>query len=369
MRSDSDIVVESRADRERARDRGSARLIDTAIRLSVLALLLYFSVTLIAPFLTVGIWSAVITVALYPLYCRMVTVLGGRRRLAAVLLTIITLLIVIGPATWLTWGLLDGMKSLYSRLEVLSTQVPQPSEAVKGWPLIGEQLYKIWSLAASNLVAAFEMIAPHLKQFGTDLLQIVADAGVAALKFFAAIVVAGFLYAPAPAIVDWIMAVARKIDPEHGEEFIRLSSATIRAVSRGVVGVSAVQAFFAGVGLVVAGLPAATLIMLAVLILGIIQVGPSVVLIPLVLWSWTQLETMPALLFSAYMIPVSLMDNVLRPLVMGRGLRTPTLVVLIGVIGGTISYGITGLFLGPIILAVIWELLKAWTKDADTASS
>ena len=101
----------------------------------------------------------------------------------------------------------------------------------------------------------------------------------------------------------------------------------------------------------------ASLITSAVLILGIIQVGPSVVLVPVVIWSWFVMETMTAVLFTAYMIPVNLMDNVLRPVVMGRGLDTPTLVILVGVIGGTVSYGITGLFLGPIVLAVIWELL------------
>jgi predicted PurR-regulated permease PerM len=305
----------------------------------------------------------VITVALYPLYDRMVHLLGGRRRLAALVLTIISLLVVIGPASWLILGLIDGIKTLYSRLELLGSFVPQPNEAIKSWPLIGEQLFQMWSLAASNLTAAFEAVAPHLKEVGTGLLKIVADAGLGALKFFAAIIVAGFLYAPAPAIVHSMMAVARKLDAARGEEFIRLSGETIRAVSRGVIGISAVQAFFAGIGLVVAGIPAATLIMSGVLIFGIIQIGPSVILVPLVVWSWTQMDTGAALLFTAYLIPVGLMDNVLRPLVMGRGLRTPTLVVLIGVIGGTISYGISGLFLGPIILAVIWELLKAWTQD------
>jgi len=123
----------------------------------------------------------------------------------------------------------------------------------------------------------------------------------------------------------------------------------------------------AGLGLMVAGVPGTSLITSAVLILGIIQIGPSIVLIPLIIWSWTAMETTTALVFTAYMIPVNLLDNILRPLVMGRGLETPTLVILIGVIGGTISYGVTGLFLGPIILAVIWELLVAWIREHDTA--
>ena len=120
-------------------------------------------------------------------------------------------------------------------------------------------------------------------------------------------------------------------------------------------------------GLLAAGIPAASLITSAVLILGIIQIGPSIVLIPLIIWSWTAMEATSALLFTAYMIPVSLLDNILRPLVMGRGLETPMLIILIGVIGGTISYGITGLFLGPIVLSVIWELLVAWIGERKSA--
>jgi len=143
----------------------------------------------------------------------------------------------------------------------------------------------------------------------------------------------------------------------------RLAGATIRAVSRGVIGISALQAFLAGLGLTAAGIPGASLITSAVLILGIIQIGPSIVLIPLIIWSWTAMETTTALLFTAYMLPVNLLDNVLKPVVMGRGLKTPIAVTLVGVIGGTLAYGITGLFLGPIVLAVSWELVVAWTRD------
>ena len=164
-------------------------------------------------------------------------------------------------------------------------------------------------------------------------------------------------------LVDAIGKFSRRLASGRGQEFVRLAAATIRAVSRGVIGVSVLQAFFAGLGLMAIDIPGASLITSAVLILGIIQVGPSIVLIPVIIWSWTVKETTTAVLFTAYMIPVNLMDNILRPVVMGRGLDTPTLVILIGVIGGTVSFGITGLFLGPIVLALIWELLVAWTGD------
>jgi predicted PurR-regulated permease PerM len=340
----------------------TANWIELMIRLGMLGLLLYLSFILIHPFLTIGIWSVVLTVALYPVYDFMVNLLGGRRRLAAALLTLLSFLIVIGPATWLALGLIDSLRTLSERLDLSALALPSPPETVKNWPLVGNPIYQFWYLASNNLQVALAKIAPQLKPIGSSLLQIAAGAGTGAIKFLIAIFVAGFLYSPAPSLVDGTIMLSRKLASGRGEEFVRLAGATIRAVSRSVIGISALQAFLAGLGLMAAGIPGTSLITSAVLILGIIQIGPSIVLIPLIIWNWTVMETTTAVLFTAYMVPVNLLDNVLRPLVMGRGLDTPPLVILIGVIGGTISYGLTGLFLGPIVLAVIWELLMAWAK-------
>ncbi len=350
-------------------DQLTATWVELMIRLGVLGLFLYFSFFLVRPFISIAIWSAVLTVALYPAYDWIVDLLGGRRRLAAALLTLLSLLIVIGPATWLALGLFDSLRILSERLDLSALAPPPPPETVKSWPLIGAQIYRFWDLASNNLQAALAEIAPHLKPIGSSLLHIAADAGTGAVKFFIAIIIAGFLYSPAPSLVDAIRKFSRRLASGRGEEFVQLAGDTIRAVSRGVIGISALQAFFVGLGLLIAGIPGASLITSAVLILGIIQIGPSIVLIPLIIWSWTVMETTTALLFTAYMIPVNLLDNLLRPLVMGRGLQTPVLVILIGVIGGTISYGISGLFLGPIILAVIWELLVAWSREPENAQA
>jgi len=135
----------------------------------------------------------------------------------------------------------------------------------------------------------------------------------------------------------------------------------------GVIGVAALQSFLIGIGLVIAGVPGASLITLAALLLGIIQIGPTPVVIPVIIWAWFAMDTVAALLFTVYIIPVNLIDNVLRPLLMGRGLDTPIVVILIGLIGGTLSLGLTGLFLGPIVLAVIWELVVAWIRESESA--
>lgn len=350
-----------------SRDQLTATWVELSIRIGVLALLLYGAFTLIRPFVTIAIWSAVLTVALYPLYDWIVGQLGGRRRLAALLLTVVSLLIVIGPITWLVLGLVDGIQTMSARFHPEIPTLPPPPDTIKSWPLVGEPIYQFWELASSNLRAALGMIIPQLKPLGSVLLQVGADAGVGALKFFVAIILAGFLFSPAPSLLDGVRKFSRRVASARGEEFVGLAGATIRSVSRGVIGISVLQALLVGVGLLVAGIPGASLITFAVLILGIIQIGPSIILIPLIIWTWMTMETTAALLFTAYMVPVNLLDNILRPLVMGHGLSTPMPIILLGVIGGTISYGITGLFLGPIILAVFWELLVAWLRESEKA--
>ncbi len=337
----------SSADHDPAgRDRLTATWVELAIRLGVLGLLLFLSFTLIRPFITIAIWSVVLTVALYPVYDRMANWLGGRRRLAALLLTILNLLIVIGPATWLTLGLIDSIRNLSEHLDLSALMLSPPPHAVKTWPIIGNSIYQFWDLASTNFQAALAKTAPLLKPLGGIVLGFAEGAGIGVIKFFIAIVLAGFLFSPAPSLVNAISLFSRRLASGRGEKFVQL---------------------VAGVGLVAAGIPGASLITSAVLILGIIQIGPSIVLVPIVIWSWIAMDPTTAVLITIYLIPVSLLDNILRPLVMARGLHTPMLVILIGVLGGTVSYGITGLFLGPIVLAVIWELLVAWTREHESA--
>jgi predicted PurR-regulated permease PerM len=344
-------------------DQTTSSFIEVAIRLGALALLLYWSLLLVSPFISIVIWSAVLSVALYPVFEWISLRLGGRRRLAAALVTILSLLVIVGPASWLALGLVDSVRLIAERLDIANLTIPPPSSSVKEWPLIGEPIYQFWDLASTNLSAALAQILPQLKPLGSSLLRIGADTGLGIIMFLVSIIVAGFLFSPAPTIVEAVKKFSRRLNPTRGEEFVDQAGATIRAVSRGVIGISVLQALLAGIGLMVAGIPQASLITFAVLVLGIIQIGPSIVIIPVIIWSWTFMDTKSALLFTAYMVPVNLLDNLLRPLVMGRGLKTPMLVILFGVIGGTLAYGITGLFLGPIILAVIWELFVSWINE------
>jgi len=346
-----------------------AKIIEIGIRLALLSLLIFWSVMIIRPFIGIAVWSIVLAVALYPVFEQMTKWLGGRRRLAAALITILGLLIVIGPTTWLGLGLVDSLKTLYERLESGSMFIPPPVETVKSWPLIGKQFFQFWDLASTNLQAALVKAGPLLKPAGSWLLDEAKSAGTGILQFLISVIIAGFLLSPGPWLAESVAAFLRRLVSKRGEEFLQLAGATIRNVSQGVIGVSLLQALLAGIGLMAAGVPNASLIAFGVLILGIVQIGPSLILIPVIIWSWMTMETTAALIFTAYMVPVNLLDNVLRPIIMTRGLTTPMLVILIGVIGGTLFHGIIGIFVGPIVLAVAWNLLIAWMRDDETVST
>jgi predicted PurR-regulated permease PerM len=337
--------------------------VDWIIRIGCLAILVYWAFLLILPFLTIMVWSVILAVTLYPVFDWAVSRLRLWPGLAAILITVASLLVIVGPATWLGISLIGSLRYIFEQFDASLLAIPPPPETIKTWPLVGEGLYQIWQLASTNLTAALTELGPHLKPIGTTLLGIAGSAGLDAIKFMTAVAVSGLLFVPGPALVDTFRSIVSHIVTKRGEEFVNLAGATIRNLARGVIGIAMLQALLTGLGLIVAAVPAAGLISFLVLVCGIVQIGASVVIGPLVIWSWLTMSTSHALLFSAYMIPVALVDNVLRPLVFSRGLKTPMPVILMGVIGGILTHGMIGLFIGPVVLAIGWELLRAWMRE------
>jgi predicted PurR-regulated permease PerM len=340
-----------------------ADVIQLAIRLGLLAFLIYWTFLLILPFVPILAWSVVLAVAFYPVFDFLAKVLGGRPRLAATILTVINLAIVVGPAAWLGLSAVDGVKAIAGNLASGNLAVPSPPEGVKEWPLIGPQIYEFWTQASNNIRTVLREVAPYLKPFAGTLLAFAGNAGVGTLKFLLSVAVAGFLFPYGSQLVAAGRGFLYRIVPEQSEHFLELAGATIRAVSQGVIGVAIIQALLAGIGFKLAGIPTAGLLAFAVLLLSIVQIGAAVVLFPVVIWIWMDKDFTTALLLTIFLAIVGVLDNVLKPLVMGRGLTTPTFVILVGVIGGTLAHGIVGLFVGPIILSLAWELTVAWIRE------
>jgi predicted PurR-regulated permease PerM len=349
-------------------NRSGEEVIQLAIRLGLLAFLLYWSFILVLPFIPIFAWSVVLAVALYPAYDWLSVHLGDRPKLAAVIITAVNLAIVIGPATWLGLGLIEGLRSFAGQLDSGSFVVPSPPDGVKDWPIVGAQLYTLWDHSSTNLRAALKEIAPHLKPLAGPVLAFAGSAGVGTLKFIASVLLAGFLFPTGPRLVGTIREIQDRL-LHRGQDFVALAGATIRTVSQGVIGIAVVQSLLVGVGLKLAGVPNAGVLAFAVLVLAIMQIGSVIVLVPVIIWIWTTKDVTPALLITVYLVVVGLADNVLKPMLMGRGLSTPALVIFIGLLGGTIAHGIVGLFIGPIILAVAWELMMAWIREARTGAA
>ncbi len=339
-------------------------IVDLVVQIACLALLLYWSFLLVKPFITIIIWSVILADLLYPGFAWLIRRLHLHRVIAALLVTAFCLAILLGPATWLSLSLVETLRTLAERLSSGDLAVPPPPDAVKHWPVIGEGLYDSWSLASTNLKAAFVQIKPQLRPISTYLLSFAGSAGIGMTKFVIAIVISGFLLLPGPALAESVRSLFRRVAERRGDEFVDLIGATIRNLARGVIGVSLLQALLAGLGFIVAGIPAAGLFSILMLILGIVQIDAAIITVPLMAYSWIKLDTTTALIFTIYMVPVTLLNNFLRPFVMARGLKTPMVVILIGVIGGILAHGVIGLFVGPIVLAIAWELLKAWTFQA-----
>lgn len=338
-------------------------LVDSLIKVACLLLLLYWAALLLMPFLLIFAWSIIIAVALFPVFRWTVRRLHLHPRLAAFGITTMCLLVLLGPATWLGLSLVQSLRSLAEKFASGDLAIPAPSETVRSWPLVGKGIYEFWHLASNNLRAALAQIEPQLKPISSALLGAAGSAGLNMIMFLAALIIAGFLFSAGPSLAESARSIIRRVASRRGDEFVDLAGATIRNLARGVIGISLLQALLAGIGFIAGGVPAAGFFSLLILILGIMQIGAAIVIIPIIIWSWIVKDTTTALLFTAYMVPVSVVDNFIRPFVMAHGLKTPLLVIFIGLIGGILAHGLIGLFLGPIVLAIAWELLVAWRSE------
>lgn len=342
------------------RDEDEGRFTDRVIRLAFLGLFAYWSLELILPFLGLAIWSVIFAVALYPLYTRLTQFFGGRRRLAAAILTTAIICIVAGPVALLATSLVETLSHLVTGVVEGTLRIPPPPSGIADWPVIGTKLDQIWRLASINLVDTIVSVWPEPRATAAIVLGRLSALGGEMMLLLVAVIISGFLYNPGPRIVAATRLFASRLVAPRGEAFVDMAGATIRSVSQGVIGLAFLEALVAGIVLLMADVPGAGLLAFGILILAVVQIGPMPVLLPLVIWAWTTQPVSLASVVTAAAIVIVLMDNVLKPLLIRRGLKTPMLVILAGVIGGTISHGMIGLFLGPVVLAVFYELVVAW---------
>jgi predicted PurR-regulated permease PerM len=357
------------ADLER---RLARRLLDVLIRATLLLAMALLCYRVLAPFLSLAIWALIIAVTIYPLHRRIAAYLGGRPGLAATLLVLLGIAVLIVPITLLMSSLGDSIRTLIEAVQQNTLQIPGPPETVATWPVIGGKLHAMWSQAHDDLPALVQSLQPKIGDLARTALGFVAGIVGGLLAFLAALVLAGIFMAFGEKGARACLAVFERLAGEkRGASLAHLSTATVRAVAQGVVGVALIQAILVGLALLVARVPWAGALAAVVLVFGIAQIPAVIVTLPAIAWVWSRGGggTGEMIIYTALLLLSGMADNVLKPLMLGRGVDVPMPVILVGALGGMATGGIIGMFVGATMLALAWQICTGWVDENPDANS
>ena len=349
------------ADSSKVDQKFLANAMASFLQIGALLVLLFWCFNIVKPFIGIVVWAVIIAVAVYPLHVSLTAKLNGREKTSATIFVLIGLVIILLPTWTLGESTFGGLKTLGQDLRAGTLSVPAPNPGVADWPVIGEKTYEIWSDAAANLQETAKQYEEQLRALGQWVFKFATGTIVGVLQFVLSTIIAGALLMQSRGGHKATREIMTSlVGTANGERFTSMSISTIRSVVKGVLGVAVIQALLAAVGLLLMGVPAAGIWTGAVLVVAIIQLPPILVLGPIAFWVFSVADPVPATIFLVYSLLVSLSDAILKPMLLGRGVETPMLVILIGAIGGAIMSGIVGLFIGAVVLALGYELLVAW---------
>ncbi|MGC1902790.1 MAG: AI-2E family transporter [Candidatus Acidiferrum sp.] len=341
------------------------RAVEVSTHIGLVILLTAACFLIARPFLPLTAWGIIIAIAVYPRYKQLEGWLGGRDLLSAILVTLLLLAFLILPVVLLTGTVVGGIQTFGAHLKDGTPIIPPAPSSVESWPLVGIPLVKAWNQLATNAASGLKNFGPEIRAVLPKLLSASAGLGLTVLQFALSIVVAGVLLANARRASEAAHLLASRIFGDQGAEFEQLAGSTIRSVTTGILGVALLQSCLAAVGFVVARMPAAGLWTIVFLIAAVLQAG-ALVLIPAVIYMFAIASTTKAVIFMCWCVFVGLADNVVKPLLLGRGVAVPIIVVFLGAIGGFVAMGTIGLFVGAIILSVGYKLFLAWLDRVPT---
>jgi len=337
---------------------------DTTIRLFFLLLIIGWCLMILLPFAHIILWAAILSLAFLPLHNSISKRIGNKPKLAASIIVIVSLAVIIIPGLLFLGSVVDGIKELKSSYDAGTLSIPLPSENVKTWPLIGEKFYDAWLSATSDLeqfiIKYKEQLAGFGKKIGGGLMS--ATSGM--IQMVAAIIISGILLVIS-GTGEAIRKFFRKVAGKNGDHFADIAKVTIGNVVKGVLGVALIQALLIGIGFILAGIPFAGLWTVLVLVLAILQLPAILVVIPVAIYMFSEKETLAAVIWTVYLILAGLSDNILKPILLGKGAPVPMLVIFIGVVGGFILSGFIGLFTGAIVMSIGYKLYIAWVNSAN----
>jgi len=342
-------------------------LMDTIIRIGVIALLVVVCIGVVAPFAPLLLWGLILAVALYPIQQALARRIGGRQGLAATVLVLVGLLVIGTPVVMLGGSFAGYAHDIYTDFQNDTITIRKPAPSVAELPVIGERLYAGWNAAADDLPAYVKQNKAQLQNMSVRVLGAAASTAGAVALFLGSLIIAGIIMAFGASGTEVTQRIfGRLTDPVRGVSLQQLSTATVRSVANGVIGVAFIQALILGVGFILAGIPAAGVLAFIVMIVGIVQLPALIISLPVIgyLWWGGDGSTTSNVIFTIYFVVAGMADNVLKPMLLGRGVDAPMPVILIGAIGGMVTSGIIGLFLGAVVLAVGYQVFMEWVDSA-----
>jgi predicted PurR-regulated permease PerM len=328
--------------------------------------LIGLSLWVLRPFLAAGVWAAMIVVATWPLFMSLESRLGGRRLPAILIMTLGMLLLLVLPL-WLAIDTISGnTEALTAAADYLvENGLPQPPSRVAGLPLVGETMAGLWSqLATGGSAGIIAKVTPYAADTGKWVLAQVGGLGGMLVQFLLIVTIAAIMYSSGESAARQVLRFGRRLAGTRGENSVILAAQAIRGVALGVGVTAIVQTVLGGLGLAVAGVPFAALLSAVMLMLCIAQIGPVLVLLPAAGWLFWAGDTGWAVFLLVWSVIVGSLDNFLRPMLIRRGADLPLILIFVGVIGGMLGFGLIGIFVGPVVLAITWTLMQAWIADA-----
>jgi predicted PurR-regulated permease PerM len=338
-------------------------MFDTTLRVGLVAMLVYACARIVLPFAFILMWSAILAVMLYPLHRRLATYLGDRWW--ALLIGLIGVAVMLGPMVIVVTSLATSTYAVILSLQRQDVAMPLPPLWIDGTPLVGKKLIEVWTLIATNLPAALAKYGHLLSGPLAWLVSFAGGLAIGELSFVLSFAIAAVLIAYGKGATEFVQRLLERVTGSSASamQLSTLTAATIRGVRLGVVIVALIQTLLLVVGFFVIGLQAAGPLTLIALLLGVMQVPLILLSLPVAGYVFATEATQPAIIFLTWNVVVGFSDNVLRPVMLRRGLEVPMPVIFMGVIGGIIVDGLLGLFVGPVLLAVSYVLLLEWLQQ------
>jgi len=341
--------------------------IEIAIKLGLLAILLYISYLIAKPFMGIVVWGIIIAVAVSPLINILEQHLGNRKRVI-IGFTVIVIIALLIPTYMFSDTVIKESHILVNVIKDGNMTVPPPTEEVKEWPIIGEKVYTFWDNASHNLSATLEPFSGEIKKMAGSVFSALGSGLGTVFMFMGSFIIAAAFLIGRDMAVAFSQDLLRRIVGDRGDEWAVLTTLTIRSVVSGVIGVAMIQAALALIGLVFMGVPFAVILALAIMFLSIIQIPVLLIIGPVIIYVFSQGSGTAEILFTIYMLIVLVSDSILKPIFMGRGIDIPMLVILIGAIGGMMLMGMIGLFIGAVVFALAYKLFTLWIAEVEEAN-